>query len=557
MTTHNPTVLPFLDDGEGEGQEVQSRRIPIIGFFASIGNNVNAMVGSGIFSTPGVVWRLTASSGATFWLFLMGAVISMCGSLIYAEASIGPYVKETFWEKAYLEKAFPEPRRLLSYLFSIAMITIIRPGAIVAVSNIVAQYFLFATLGIKNSEESDYHPTYFTDWKFWRLRLISVLAVLIATTYHIYSNTIAHRINQTVSIVKLLILTAVTIMGIMVLSRNTSNWDGAFETTQPENNKVTASDYGSAIFFVLFCYEGWNNINYQLDEVRNVRKNLVRTGVLSVAALLLLQLDLLVIVSYVSVVPRSYILNGHSFGQNETLASSTTSNPNEVIVTLFATFFKNASTNVMIDGTIPLYELIQADNSHDKLARAFSVCVVVSSFGAMTALIWSGVRVIVASAQSDYIPRVSGLLKQRHEARRTYTNAFVAQLLWCTVIIILAPTTDPFSFLVSLSQYTILIAYGAASIGLLHLRHTEPNLKRPFIPKPIVYFFLFMIALILIVPFTKDPSELPYVISLCVIGLAVSAWYWKYYALSQRPPSLEPASSISVEPSTSSFEIQG
>ncbi|CAG8600578.1 2050_t:CDS:2 [Ambispora gerdemannii] len=536
----------ILDSLRDETSPRTTNKVPLVGLFASIGNNVNNMVGSGIFSTPGVVWRLTGSSGATFLLFFVGAVISMCGSLIYAEERI--MIPEIGAEKAYLEKAFPEPHNLLSYLFSIAMITIIRPGTIVAVSNIVAQYFLFMFLGIERSVEADYHPTYFTDWRFWRLRGISLVALIIATTYHLYSNIIANRINQALSIVKMLILMVVTLMGIIVLARNTSNWHDAFKSTQREDNVVSVSDYGTALLTTLFCYEGWNNINYQLDEVLDVKKNLFRTSVASVGAVGALYL--LVIMSFVSVVPHSYVLNGHSFGQNETFANT---NPNEVIVTLFATFFKNATTNEKIDDTIPLHQLIQENDSHDKLARVFSACVVLSSFGAMAALMWSGARVIVASAQSEYIPRFSEALRQRHKERATYTNAFVAQMIWCAIIIILAPTTDPFTFLVSLSQYTILIAYGAASVGLLHLRYTE-GLDRPTpVPKPVVYAFLLMIALILVVPFTKEKSEFPYVVSICVIGLAFTAWYWKYYAWNAQSSNLlEPEKQEDIEIETES-----
>ncbi|CAG8583213.1 13092_t:CDS:2, partial [Ambispora gerdemannii] len=369
----------ILDSLKDETSPRTTNKVPLVGLFAGIGNNVNNMVGSGIFSTPGVVWRLTGSSGATFLLFFVGAVISMCGSLIYAEERI--MIPEIGAEKAYLEKAFPEPHRLLSYLFSIAMITIIRPGSIVAVSNIMAQYFLFMFLGIKNSDEVDYHPDYFTDWRFWRLRGISLVALIIATTYHLYSNIIANRINQALSIVKMLILMVVTLMGIIVLARNTSNWHDAFKSTQREDNVVSVSDYGTALLIILFCYEGWNNINYQLDEARDVKKDLFRTSIASVGAVGALYL--LVIMSFVSVVPHSYIL-GHSFDQNVTFRFANT-NPNEVIVTLFATFFKNVTTNEKIDDTIPLYQLIQENDSRDKLARVFSACVVLSSFGAMAA----------------------------------------------------------------------------------------------------------------------------------------------------------------------------
>ncbi|CAG8483141.1 5389_t:CDS:2 [Ambispora leptoticha] len=533
-------ILQCLVEEETQSQRTINK-VPIVGFFASIGNNVNQMVGSGIFSTPGIIWRWTGSPTATLLLFFAGAVISMCGSLIYAEERI--MIPEMGGEKAYLAKAFPEPHRLFSYLFSVVMITIIRPGTIVAVSNIVAQYALFAFLGFDRTNDADYHPAYLDNGNFWRLRGISLVALLIASGYHCYSNVVANRINQTFSIIKMLILTVIALMGLIVLMNDASNLRVALNlrdafNTQREDHQhpVSSSDYGAALLMTLFCYEGWNNINYQLDELRDVKKNLVRTGIVSVGAVG--ALFLLVLISYISVVPDSYILNQNNTlsGANDTLSGANNTSPddpNEVIVTLFVTFFKNFTTSQNV--AIP--QLIQES---DSIARAFSVFVVISSFGAMAALMWSGARIIVASAQSEYIPRFSNFLKRRHEDRATYTNAFVAQMIWCALITILAPTTDPFSFLVSLSQYTTSIVYGAAAIGLLHLRYTAPNLPRPTpVPKLIVYIFLLVIALILILPFTKDLQQLPFVISLCVIGLGVTAWYWKYYALN---PSLVPQS---------------
>ncbi|CAG8622418.1 7176_t:CDS:2, partial [Scutellospora calospora] len=56
-----------------------------LGATEGIAFNINSIIGSGIFLTPGNVWRLTKSPGAALLFWIVGGLISLLGSLIYAE----------------------------------------------------------------------------------------------------------------------------------------------------------------------------------------------------------------------------------------------------------------------------------------------------------------------------------------------------------------------------------------------------------------------------------------------------------------------------------------
>ncbi|CAG8633263.1 15410_t:CDS:2, partial [Acaulospora morrowiae] len=77
----------------------------LIDTFTGFCMNVNNMIGSGIFSTPGLIWYLTGSGGMTLLLYVVGSLFSFAGSLIYVE--LGNKIPESGGEQRYLENLFP------------------------------------------------------------------------------------------------------------------------------------------------------------------------------------------------------------------------------------------------------------------------------------------------------------------------------------------------------------------------------------------------------------------------------------------------------------------
>jgi hypothetical protein len=87
-----------------------------LGVVYGIGMNVNNIIGSGIVTTPGIIWNMIKSPGIVLLLWLIGGIISMAGSLSYVE--LGVIHKISGGETKYLQTAYPEPKFMMSYLFS-------------------------------------------------------------------------------------------------------------------------------------------------------------------------------------------------------------------------------------------------------------------------------------------------------------------------------------------------------------------------------------------------------------------------------------------------------
>ncbi|CAG8598905.1 4410_t:CDS:2 [Ambispora gerdemannii] len=486
-------------------------RIRLLGTFAGIGSNCNNMIGAGIFSCPGLVLSEIQSPGIALILWAVGGIAALFGSLSY----LGSSIPEGGGETVYLKRAFPHPPALLSYMFSFSTIVAIRPASMCAIANVFAQYFLYTIKATERCDIDYLHPTqYITDWKFWQLRLCSLTAVFIVTIYHILSNKWANRINQTLTIIKMLVLLIISIIGIATIPRfindENTNWKNMFPSVNISARSLTA-----ALIPILFAYNGWNNLNYTLDEFVNPKEKLFMSNSISV--------DLCANIAYTNV-PLAKLT-----GKSE---------PSEIIAGRFA--FQVGGFN---------------------LARALSFFICLSAFGALAANTWAGSRVIVASAKNNYIP-FSQWLRKWNKTTHTPIFALITQAVWCSLIIIIYPQNDPFKFFINLGQHCMWVFLFLSALGLLFLRHYNPDLERPFrvfllIPIIFIVFALFII----IGSFVNDASKihataqeqqlkqhngdklcesdkdykyatfdyyLPFVVSLVVIGVGATCWYVLY-----------------------------
>jgi amino acid transporter len=84
--------------------------------------------------------------------------------------------------------------------------------------------------------------------------------------------------------------------------------------------------------------------------------------------------------------------------------------------------------------------------------------------------VWSGSRVIVAAAKSDFFPKYSRELRNWNERFNTPINALLAQFIWCSILMIFVGGSFSISSFVLFSNfasYSYWIFYLATGIGLL------------------------------------------------------------------------------------------
>jgi amino acid transporter len=104
-------------DCEVDSEISQTSPTPkILNVVYGIGMNVNAVIGSGIVTSPGVIWKAVKSPVIVLLLWFICGIVAMSGSLSYVE--LGVMHRISGGETRYLKTAYPCPERMMSYLFS-------------------------------------------------------------------------------------------------------------------------------------------------------------------------------------------------------------------------------------------------------------------------------------------------------------------------------------------------------------------------------------------------------------------------------------------------------
>src|SRR5215470_13192385 len=81
---------------------------PTMGLFSGMAMVVGLMIGSGIFSTPGIILTSVGSPGLSLLVWVIGGAVTYCGALSFVE--LGTMLPKSGGEQAYLDYAFRKPR---------------------------------------------------------------------------------------------------------------------------------------------------------------------------------------------------------------------------------------------------------------------------------------------------------------------------------------------------------------------------------------------------------------------------------------------------------------
>ncbi len=231
-----------------------------IGMWDSVSLIVGIVIGVGIHETAPLVFRNAGSASAAMLFWVLGAVISLSGALCYAElASAWP---RSGGEYGYLTRAFG---RFSGFLFGWCQLTVVRTG------NVGMMAFIFAEYAAR----------------LWGLSSVQTIALAIAAPLvfsglNILGVAVGTRTQNALTLLKLLGFGSIVLAGLI--------WgEGGNATPTPAAAENSAS-LGLALLFVLFTYGGWNDAALVTAEIRDSRRNIVRSLVIGVGVITLVYL---------------------------------------------------------------------------------------------------------------------------------------------------------------------------------------------------------------------------------------------------------------------------
>ena len=242
---------------DGNKNEVKPKELLSVGdgIFLTAGMIIGAL----IFKAPSTVAGATSGNGTFLAAWLLGAVVSICGALVYAElASRHP---DTGGEYAFLSRGWGSG---VAFVFAWSRMTVIQTGAIAAVGFVFGDY---ASEMLRLGEKSS---------AVW-----AAIAVVLLTLLNIAGTMQSKTLQKVMEIALIAGLVLFSVAALLVGGQPKPAAGGG----------GSLSSFGFAMIFVLLAYGGWNEAAYLAGEVRDARRNMTRVlvgGVLIVTALYLL-----------------------------------------------------------------------------------------------------------------------------------------------------------------------------------------------------------------------------------------------------------------------------
>ncbi len=236
---------------------------------------MGSVIGVGIFVMPHVVAKLVHGPWLALGAWLLGGVISMAGSLVYAElVRRRPQVGGVY---AFLREAY---HPAVAFAYGWSLLWIIQSGGIASVAVVFADYvtpFLHLTTNPPQLAIAE--------------KVVAAIVIAILTAINCTGVRAGSTTQNVFMILKVLVFAMLVICGLLLTgipyrhelsSSLASDWISEGWSTLPV--------FGAALVQVFFAYGGWHTTTFVAGEVREPRRTLPRgliLGVLSVMAIYL------------------------------------------------------------------------------------------------------------------------------------------------------------------------------------------------------------------------------------------------------------------------------
>jgi APA family basic amino acid/polyamine antiporter len=296
---------------------------------------VGSVIGSGIFLTPGLIFRqLDGSVGFALLVWIGGGVLSLLGALTYAElAACNPEAGGLY---CYIRDGFG---KLPAFLYGWCLFAVIASGSIAALARAFTRYL------------SEVIPLTATG-----ATIMSLLMIAVVTAVNVWGTRKSSNLQNWTTLIK---AGLVVLLSAVLLSLGTHAPDvpPALGATQHGFNLF--SNFGLAMIAVLWAYEGWQFGTYSAGEVIHPQKSFPRAFLLG--SLVLVALYLTAVCAYLVALGPTAVTASDAIAATSirvvlgpwagkivalTILISTFSSTNSVLLTAPRVFYAMANDNL-------------------------------------------------------------------------------------------------------------------------------------------------------------------------------------------------------------------
>ncbi|XP_004600760.1 B(0,+)-type amino acid transporter 1 [Sorex araneus] len=419
-----------------------------VGLLSGICIIVGTIIGSGIFVSPKSVLSNTEAVGPCLIIWAACGVLATLGALCFAE--LGTMITKSGGEYPYLMEAFgPIP----AYLFSWTSLFVIKPTSFAIICLSFSEY-------VSAPFYSGCKPPDLV------VKCLAAAAILLITAVNAFSVRLGSYVQNVFTAAKLVIVAIIIISGLVLLAQgNTKNFENSFEGAN-----LNMGSIGLAFYNGLWAYDGWNQLNYITEELKNPFRNLPLAIIIGIP--LVAVCYVLMNVSYFTVMTATELLQSQA-----------------VAVTFGDRVLYPASW------VVPLF-------------------VAFSTIGAANGSCFTAGRLVYVAGREGHMLQVLSYISVR---RLTPAPA----IIFCGIIAIIYIIPGDINSLVNYFSFAAWLFYGMTVLGLIVMRFTRKDLERP-IKVPIVIPILVTLVSVYLVlaPIISEPAwEYLYCVIFILSGL--------------------------------------
>lgn len=385
---------------------------------------IGAVVGSGIFMTPGLIAADLPSPGLLLSVWLAGGLITLCGALTFAE--LGAMFPQAGGQYVYIREAYGPAS---AFLFGWAFFGFIMCGGIAALAVGFAEFlgsfvpvlstgrilFTVEAAGIAYSLSAG--------------QVMAAVSILLLTLVNSFGIRSGALVQNLLTFIRLATVAGLVGLGVLFGAKaGGSNFHPLFPPGPAFPGVLKA--LGLALVAVFWTYDGWYSVNCTAEEIRDPGRNIPRgltLGVLAVTAIYVL-----VNLVYLLALP---------IGE--------------------------------LGGVVRVGELAAAALFGSGAAALFSALVMVSIFGCLNANLLFGPRVFYAMGRDGFFFPALGRLGAKS---RVPVAALWAQAGWSAVLCLSGSYQSLYEYMV----FALLLFFAATGLAVLVLRRRAPGMERPY-----------------------------------------------------------------------------
>lgn len=419
---------------------------------------VGSIIGSGIFVAPKGVLKDTGSVGLSLIVWVLSGVYSLIGAYCFAE--LGCMIPKSGADYAYIMTSFGP---FLAFMRLWIECIVVRPTSQAIVALTFANYAL--------------RPFFTTcDPPMIATQSLAILCILVLTFVNCWSVKWSTRVQDVCTYGKLLALGLIIASGVYQLTQ------GKTQNFSMDGSIWNVSQFALSFYSGLFAYNGWNYLNFIIEELKEPEKNLPKAIFISV-----------ILVTVV------YTLTIMSFHTTMSVADVLAS---EAVASTFA------------------------KGIYGNLALVVPAFVALSTFGGVNGILLTSSRLFYAGAEERQMPSVLSMIQINH---LTPTPAVIAM---CLLSLLYLFFKDIY-LLINYVGFTSWLAIGLAVACVPYLRWKHPEWRRP-IKVHMFWPILYIIAtiFIVVVPALSDPYATGMGCAIILTGMPV---YFVFIGMKNKP----------------------